>query len=131
MKAKFSSYDAEYMYNLRYEKKNPNGFEQAFELANHLITKHEYYRTNEGNFNFIFSGIDSKKSQWDFLYGNLPLLLLYILQIESAISRSFINLPKYWNLLIAKYTFELLYINDNKNQMLIETFQRNVQTIGE
>jgi hypothetical protein len=115
-------YDENYMYDLRYNKKNSNGFEQVFELANHLITKHQFYRTEEGNFNFIFSDKIAKESQWDFLYLNLPILMLYIFQIISSLSSKFIELPKYWPILINKFTFGLLYVTDPENEVLIPMF---------
>jgi len=116
-------YDSKEFYDLRYNKKNIYGFEPLFELANHLITKHEYYRTSEGNFNFIFSDNEAKESQWEFLYLHMPNVIYYIFSLVSSISSEIITLPKYWPLLRIKYLLGLVNINTKNIAFVIETFR--------
>jgi len=73
----YSVYETEFLYDIRYNKKIPYGFEQIWQKANHIITTHKHYRTEEGNLNFVFSGLEDKVTQWSQLYLLLPGLLYY------------------------------------------------------
>jgi hypothetical protein len=75
----------EFIYELRYDKNCLYGFECLFQRANHLITTFTG-KTEEQNFNFVFSGEHEHLSQWKGLYTLLPMLLLHsLLVIESVI----------------------------------------------
>ena len=115
-------YDPKEFYDLRFNKKNTYGFEPLFELANHLITKHEFYRTSEGNFNFIFSDNEAQESQWEFLYLHMPNIIYYLFSLVSSISSKFIILPNYWPLLKVKYFLGLIKIHSKNNIFVLETF---------
>lgn len=78
----------EFLYELRYDKDCSFGFEQLFQRANHLITTFTA-RTEEQNFNFIFSGEEERISQWQGFYSILPTILLHALTIIGSVIRSF------------------------------------------
>jgi len=62
--------------------------------ALHLsTTRNKHNKTEIQNLNFIFSTDESIKSQWDYLYRILPLLLLYYVQIIEIYVFSVLKLP--------------------------------------
>jgi len=81
--------DSEFIYQLRYDKSVAFGMEQLWQKANHLITSYRFLETEEKNMNFVFSNYEDHKSQWDYLYSFLPILLFYTLQIMQVIIGSF------------------------------------------
>ena len=81
--------DSEFIYQLRYDKKVAFGMEQLWQKAIHLITSYRFLETEEKNINFVFSGPKAHKSQWDYLYSFLPILLFYTLQIMQALIGTF------------------------------------------
>ncbi|RXJ82772.1 hypothetical protein [Arcobacter sp. F2176] len=74
-----------YLTNLRYNKKCDDNFDGICNHAMHLFTEHEAIRTEKLNVNFIFSGWDSKLTQWAYLYSRLPYLMLYLYYIVEYI----------------------------------------------
>jgi hypothetical protein len=78
----------EFIYELRYDKDCSFGFEQLFQKANHLITTFTA-RTEEQNFNFIFSGEEDCISQWQGFYSILPTILLHSIAIIGTVIRGF------------------------------------------
>lgn len=81
--------DSEFIYQLRYDKRVAFGMEQLWQKANHLITSYRFLETEEKNINFVFSNYEAHKSQWDYLYSFLPILLFYTLQIMQALIGTF------------------------------------------
>jgi len=81
--------DSEFIYKLRYDKRVPFGMEQLWQKANHLITTYRFLETEEKNINFVFSSYEDHKSQWDYLYSFLPILLFHTLQIMEALIGTF------------------------------------------
>ena len=81
--------DAEFLYDLRYNKKFSSGFEQLFQKANHLVTSFRFLETERSNFNFVFSDKDSWQSQWEGLYSFLPMLMFHTVQIVEALIATF------------------------------------------
>jgi len=71
-------FDANYLAQLRYDKSAADGFDGVCNQAIHLFTGHKAIATQPMNINFIFSDWDSKVTQWAFLYGRLPYLLVYM-----------------------------------------------------
>ncbi|MDP8211768.1 MAG: hypothetical protein P9X22_00570 [Candidatus Zapsychrus exili] len=69
--------DADYIAQLRYDKKKEDSFDGACNHAMHLFTQHEAIRTENLNINFIFSGWEEKITQWSYFYSRLPYLLFY------------------------------------------------------
>ena len=79
----------EFIYQIRYDKKVHYGMEQLWQKANHLITTFKSIETEERNFNFVFSDGTSHKSQWDYLYSFLPIILFHTLEIVRAFIATF------------------------------------------
>lgn len=75
------TFNAEYISNLRYNKKSSDNFDGACNQAMHLFTEHPSIKTEELNINFIFSDMEAKHSQWNFLYSRLPYLLVYFREV--------------------------------------------------
>lgn len=76
---------ADFIYELRYDKSKPFGFESIWQQATHLITTSSHYRTEEMNLNFVFSDYEAKTSQWENLYFLMPSLMLYAVNICRTI----------------------------------------------
>jgi hypothetical protein len=79
----------DFIYQLRYDKRVAFGMEQLWQKANHLITSYEFLETEEKNINFIFSNYEDHKSQWDYLYSFLPILLFHTLEVAKALIGTF------------------------------------------
>lgn len=75
----------EFIYDLRYNKKVDYGFESTWNKATHLVTNFKSFKTEPGNFNFIFSDNKSKLSQWGHYYSLVPLLLFYTVEIVNVL----------------------------------------------
>lgn len=80
--------EAEFIYELRFEKKSPISLEPSWQKANHLITTMGALKTERENFNFIFSTPDARDTQWRGFYATVPILLFHALQmIETTIAQ--------------------------------------------
>lgn len=79
------TFDADFIYNIRYSKKTDYSLERLWNVANHLVTTIEYYKTESLNLNFIFSRADSQESQWNYLYSVLPYLPFYTVEVIQAV----------------------------------------------
>lgn len=96
-------FNADFIYNIRYSKQTDYSLERVWNLANHIVTTLRYYKTESLNLNFVFSGADSRESQWNYLYSVLPYLLFYTVEvIQVALDRE---------------------IGENKFDILFETFE--------
>ena len=84
------TFDAKFMYELRYDKRNAWGFEQLWQQATHLVTNCKHYRTSKQNFNFIFSGQDDMYLQWDHIYFLLPYVLFYTVEVVESVLATFV-----------------------------------------
>lgn len=80
-------FDARYLAQLRYEKVE-DGFDGICNKAIHLFTEHKAIRTELLNINFVFSGLEAKGSQWSYLYGRLPYILVYAWRVIEHIGAS-------------------------------------------
>lgn len=78
-------FDAEYIAQLRYDKKAQDGFDGVCNQAMHLFTSHDAIRTEALNINFIFSDMDAKQTQWSYFYSRLPYLLVYMHRIVEYV----------------------------------------------
>ena len=105
----FRAWPAEDLYDMRYNKRNPLSFEPSFQTATHLITTADGYKTEEGNFNFIFSTYKDKMSQWDFLYSSLPILMLYTYDICSHLFGKIGRKNPVWQLMNMRFYLGYLY----------------------
>lgn len=82
-----NQFDAEYLAQLRYEKVD-DGFDGICNKAIHLFTEHKAIKTEMMNINFIFSDVDAKITQWSYLYGRLPYVLVYAWRVIEHIGAS-------------------------------------------
>lgn len=80
---------AEFIYALRFDKKNEDSMEPLFQKANHLVTTFRFLETEKQNFNFVFSTDESWESQWDHLYTFLPILLFHAVQVFEGLLSKF------------------------------------------
>ena len=79
------TFDADFIYNIRYSKRTVYSLERLWNIANHIVTTSEYYKTESLNLNFVFSGPDSEESQWNYLYLVLPYLLFYTVEVIQVV----------------------------------------------
>jgi len=98
------TFNADFIYNVRYSKKTEYSLERLWNVANHLVTTCKYYKTESLNLNFVFSGPDSQESQWNYLYSVLPYLLFYTIEVIQVVLDQ--------------------EIGENKFEVLIETFEK-------
>lgn len=82
-------FDAEYLSQLRYDKNANDGFDGICNKAIHLFTSHHAIRTEPLNINFIFSDLDAKLTQWQYLYSRLPYLLTYSRMVVEKLCSTF------------------------------------------
>jgi hypothetical protein len=74
-------FDAEWIYDARYNKNAHFSFDALSNQAIHLITTRPSIRTARQNFNFLFSNQEALESQWLHIYTVLPYLLRYTVEI--------------------------------------------------
>lgn len=79
------TFNADFIYNIRYSKRIVYSLERLWNMANHIATTSEYYKTESLNLNFVFSGPDSEESQWNYLYVVLPYLLFYTVEVIQVV----------------------------------------------
>jgi hypothetical protein len=90
-------FDAQYIAQLRYEKCE-DGFDGICNKAMHLFTSHKKIKTEVMNINFIFSGDEAKLTQWSYLYGRLPYLLVYAWHLIEYITAKICLTPSAYHL---------------------------------
>ena len=90
-KIPFGLMNDDFLYNLRYSKKEEYSLEHLWQRATHIVTSCQHYQTESGNLNFVFSDNHSKDSQWNYLYLILPFVLFYTFQISTTIYNSFVT----------------------------------------
>ncbi len=86
-------YDAEFLYDLRFNKKVSYSLDASWNQAIHLITTKEPIATEQCNFNFVFSGDYEQLCQWQHIYMTLPWLLFYALDICEVLMAIIIKEP--------------------------------------
>ena len=90
-------FDAAYLAQLRYQK-TEDGFDGICNKSMHLFTEHRKIKTENMNVNQIFSGEESKLTQWYFLYSRLPYILFYARRLIEHIFGTFSKTdPRYLN----------------------------------
>lgn len=94
----FYLYDAELIYDLRYNKAFNAGINGATNQALHIVTTDKNYKTTEQNFNFVFS----QKSDFNRYFANyylvVPNLLFYAVSVIDAIIFNFLDDEKNQNI---------------------------------
>lgn len=81
-------FSASYLAQLRYQKTD-DGFDGICNQSMHLFTEHTKIKTENLNINQIFSGDESKITQWHFLYSHLPYILFYSRRLIEYICSTF------------------------------------------
>lgn len=79
--------DAEFIYEMRFEKGLHYSFEPLWNQAVHLITTDRNYRTESQNINFVFSGDDEREMQWENIYAKLPYLMVHAVRVVEHLVR--------------------------------------------
>ncbi|OGS20068.1 MAG: hypothetical protein A3J83_03605 [Elusimicrobia bacterium RIFOXYA2_FULL_40_6] len=82
---KYKTFNADFIYDIRYSKKIHYGLEGLWNRANHIVTTCEHYKTESMNLNFVFSNNIDKEKQWHHLYILLPSLLFYTIEVVQAL----------------------------------------------
>jgi predicted RNA-binding Zn-ribbon protein involved in translation (DUF1610 family) len=123
--------DAEYVYQLRFDKSAEFSLEHLWQRANHLITTFRFLETEEMNFNFVFSSKEDREAQWSYLYFTLPILLFHARQVVLALLRTFAK-PFLPNGDIAEMRVAiglLLCLRDEEMQTRLSHIQRDLQEV--
>lgn len=116
------------IYDIRYNYNSPNSLELVWNRATHLVTTYKKIRTED--FNFIYNNEIDHDNYLDYLYGKIPLLLLYTVGVVENIFDKYFRkigtITKAYNftLIVGKFFVHnketlkfgdiLLNINDNK-----------------
>lgn len=83
------SFEAEFIYDLRYNRTANYGLAGAWDKATHLVTTFEQIKTTPQNFNFVFRSREAEHSQWKSLYTSIPYLLFYTVAVVEAFVATF------------------------------------------
>ena len=76
---------AEFIYDLRYSGDAYYGFDYLWNKATHLVTTFRAFRTEDENFNFVFSTREAHLDQWHHLYLLVPLLLYHTIEVVEPL----------------------------------------------
>lgn len=82
-------FDAELIYQMRYDRSAAISFGNLGDKATHLITTFEKLKTEPQNLNFIFLSKGSQLSKWQHLYTWLPVLLYHTFEIVETLFETF------------------------------------------
>jgi hypothetical protein len=74
-----------FTFDLRYDRTAEYGLSGTWDRASHLITSWKHARTENQNFNFIFSGPVEWQSQWEHIYRLVPYLLHHAVHVADAL----------------------------------------------
>jgi hypothetical protein len=85
-----SLFDADFLFELRYDKVSKYGLNWISNQALHIVTTDENYKTENNNFNFIFSVKEDFEGYWQHYYKNLPYLLFYTASVVDEIVFQFL-----------------------------------------
>lgn len=77
-------FNAEFIDEIRYDRKVGYGFAAPWDQANHLLTTFSAVRTTDQSFNFVFLD-PTDEARWEFLYVQLPMLLYYAIEVVEAL----------------------------------------------
>lgn len=81
------SHSAEYLFDLRFNKRMLYSFAPYWDRALHIVTTRGPIATEEQNLNFIFASQEDHLWQWRHLYGQLPRVLYYAVDVVDALMR--------------------------------------------
>lgn len=93
----------ESIYNIRYNYNSPYSLELMWNKATHLVTTSKKIRSED--FNFIYNNEFDYNGNWKYLYGKIPILLLYTIGIvENIYDKYFQQISS----TVKKYNFLLI-----------------------
>jgi|GEM_PF-1489043 len=78
-------FNAELIYNLRYDKNTPSGLNGITNRALHIVTTHPSYRTDDQELNFVFSNTEDYHRYWQHYFYFVPVLLIYSAMIVDEL----------------------------------------------
>lgn len=77
--------DASFLHQVRYDKAANFSLAGAADQAVHLVTTMSPLRTENRNFNFVYSGYEEIESQWRNIYFFVPYLLYHTVSVVDAV----------------------------------------------
>lgn len=125
----------EMIYQLRFDKKNPNSIYAMCNLATHLVTtRHSAYKTDSNNLNFVFSRYDEWDEQLSYFYYFVPYLLFYTAEIvdlllykKKLISIATYNKRKFIRLLRQMMHFDQSDEKSLKGKSIVNKFTKSLK----
>lgn len=73
--------DTDFLYDLRYSKKEDFGLERIWNQTQHIITTCKHYKTEDGNLNMIFNNLDDISEYVNYFYTLMPIIQYYVVII--------------------------------------------------
>lgn len=73
--------DTDFLYDLRYSKKEDIGLEKIWNQTQHIITTYKYYKTKDGNLNMLFNKLDDIEEYVTYFYTFMPAIQYYVVMI--------------------------------------------------
>lgn len=106
-KIKSDFLDQEIIFQLRFDKTNPDSLYALTNLATHLVTtRHPQFKTESNNLNFIFSGHEEWDAQHSHFYYFIPYILCYTAEVidrylyeKKMITSGFYKKRKFYRLI--------------------------------
>lgn len=86
------------VFDLRFDKNNPNSFYATSNLATHLVTtRHSEFKTESNNLNFVFSNQEDWDTQLHYFYYFVPYMLLYTTEVvdQYLLEKKIIGIKTY------------------------------------
>lgn len=124
----FSEAYGEFLYNVRYSKKEEIGLERIWNKTQHIITNCKYYKTEDGNLNMIFNDDKNIKDFVTYFYNIMPTICTYVLKLTLKILQNLglINEIEYEinNIIITNRYLKFSKVGENikLDKFLDETF---------
>src|SRR5207302_1960019 len=79
-------YDAEAIFQLRYDRESPNSLYAMTNMGNHLITtRHPSFKTERQNLNLVFLNDEDFEANTDYIYFFIPYLLHYAVEVIETL----------------------------------------------
>lgn len=73
--------DTDFLYDLRYSRKEDFGLERIWNKTQHIITTCKHYKTENGNLNMIFNDLEDIKEYVNYFYTLMPIIQYYVVMI--------------------------------------------------
>lgn len=112
--------DADFFYEVRYEKTAPWGLSVTWDRAVHLLTTWNHTRTEPQNLSFVFSGPEQWESQWTGIYSNVPFMLYHASKVFEKLVAT-----------IAEVDADYLVVKDLRRNVGFMYWGRHLQGVPE